>query len=159
MPETSKRWLHERLEFPATFWQWVDGGADDECWVWTAALNEAGYGIAVVDGRTRLAHRVAYELMIGSIPCGLGLDHVKERCGHVACVNPAHLEPVTHTENMRRASKTGKRGPIQRETCREGHPYTDENVYVDPKGRRSCKICRRIRHKLWCAKKKKEQLA
>lgn len=52
-----------------------------------------------------MAHRVAYELWVGPIPEGMELDH---RCKVRACINPAHLEPVTHAENMRRL---GRRRP------------------------------------------------
>ena len=36
----------------------------------------------------------------GPIPEGLELDHL---CKNGKCVNPAHLEPVTHAENIRRS--------------------------------------------------------
>jgi hypothetical protein len=62
--------------------------------------------------RAAYAHRVAYELLVGPIPEGLTLDHVRDRgCTSTACVKaiadergPAHLEPVTMEENVRRAS-------------------------------------------------------
>lgn len=50
-------------------------------------------------GRTGLAHRVAYEALVGRIPDGLTLDHL---CENKRCVNPDHLEPVTRAENLRR---------------------------------------------------------
>jgi hypothetical protein len=45
------------------------------------------------------AHRWAYEHFVGPIPEGLEIDH---GCFVHACVNPGHLEPVTHQENVRR---------------------------------------------------------
>lgn len=64
----------------------------DGCWIWTGAKNSRGYGQLKIDGRSRYAHRLAYEHWQGLIPEGFELDHL---CRTRACVNPAHLEPVT----------------------------------------------------------------
>lgn len=75
------------------------------CWLWTAALNNCGYGVLSLGSRVgntssvAYAHRVSWELAHGPIPEGLTLDH---RCNTRSCTNPAHLEPVTHKENCRR---------------------------------------------------------
>lgn len=72
------------------------------CWLWLASLRANGYGQVGRGGRgsgMELAHRAAYNLYVGPIPDGLVLDHL---CRVRACVNPAHLEPVTNTENLRR---------------------------------------------------------
>lgn len=50
----------------------------------------------------RRAHRVVYESLVGPIPAGLELDHT---CRVRRCVNPDHLEPVTHAENQRRSRR------------------------------------------------------
>ena len=73
--------------------------AETGCWNWQLALNAAGYGIIGVNCRPRLAHRIAYEEFVGSIPNGLELDHL---CKNKRCVNPEHLEAVTRSENVRR---------------------------------------------------------
>src|SRR5208282_1570897 len=66
------------------------------CWIWMGSLHK-GYG----------PHRESYELAKGNIPAGLQLDHL---CRQKTCVNPAHLEPVTCRENIRR-SPWHMRGP------------------------------------------------
>lgn len=73
-------------------------GDTSACWNWTAGSSE-GYGTFWQDGGSRYAHIVSYELRNGSVPPGLELDHL---CRNKACVNPEHLEAVTHRVNMRR---------------------------------------------------------
>jgi hypothetical protein len=85
------------------FWQRVDQrGGPNACWPWRGALGTNGYGKArdPVTHRDTGAYRVAYELAVGPIPRGLHLDHL---CRVRPCCNPAHLEPVTHAENLRRS--------------------------------------------------------
>ena len=109
------------------------------CVVWTGSLTAEGYGNLRIPGEDRndYAHRVSYELHVGAIPEGLVIDHL---CRNRACVNPSHLEPVPHIENVRRGL-----GPYGlRTTCKHGHDVTDPaNVYTQPDGGRRCRICAR----------------
>lgn len=73
------------------------------CWLWSGAITSTGYGHLAVNRRWVRAHRWYYEYYVGAIPEGLQLDHL---CGVRHCVNPAHLEPVTQTENVRRGRNT-----------------------------------------------------
>ena len=81
------------------FWEKVE--ITEGCWLWRAALSEHGYGVIRMSTprRMEMAHRVAYEMEVEPIPEGLELDHL---CRNPRCVNPFHLEPVTHLVNMRR---------------------------------------------------------
>lgn len=119
-------------------------GKPDECWPYQEARTHTrgGYGIIRVDGKTCRAHRVMYELLVGKIPDGLHLDHL---CGNTACINPAHLEPVTCKENLRRSKKTWASINAAKTECPKGHPYTPENSQLDKNGHRCCKECGRIR--------------
>lgn len=71
---------------------------DTGCVLWIGA-TKGGYGVIVIDGRQRAAHRVAYELARGPIAEGLVVDHL---CENKLCVNPEHLDLVTPGENVRR---------------------------------------------------------
>lgn len=87
------------------FWKYVltEDVLRDGCWLWQGPRVHNGYGIISIQGSgvktTIRAHRYAYEALVGPIPEGLQLDHL---CRVRRCVNPAHLEPVTARENVRR---------------------------------------------------------
>lgn len=119
------------------FWGKVNLLAPNGCWEWTKCLNKDGYGrFMVVKGTVVLAHVWAWEWLNQPVPDGMELDHL---CRNHSCVNPAHLEPVTHRENMRRgywATKT---------ECDQGHAYTEENTYIRRDGTRDCRACNRER--------------
>lgn len=88
-------------------------------------------------GKAELMHRLAYLLLVGEIPDGHELDHVRARgCRWQACCNPAHLEAVTHLENCARG-----KGAV--ETCVHGHAYTEANTgWNREPGRRPARRCR-----------------
>ena len=66
------------------------------CWIWTGMKNADGY--AKYNGHWT-AYQLSYVYENGPVPEGLEIDHV---CRVKTCVNPSHLEAVTHRENMRR---------------------------------------------------------
>lgn len=80
------------------------------CWIWMGSLRAVtGYGqVCVAAGRTKLAHRVSYELFRGPIPEGMDVCH---SCDVTACINPSHLFLGTHADNMRDMIRKGRRRP------------------------------------------------
>jgi hypothetical protein len=118
------------------------------CWLWTGWCHIEGYGLLKVDRKNKRVHVLAYELVVGSVPAGLELDHLchdhttctlGNACPHRRCCNPMHLEAVTHLENMRRA------GQALQPDCAYGHPL--DGVFKKGKqaGTRYCKTCCRQR--------------
>lgn len=84
------------------------------------------------DGKV-YAHRWIYEQVVGAIPDGYEVDHV---CKVGMCVNPDHLEAVTHAENLRRERMA---------ICKNGHTMTEENRRIEGGYSRGCKTCSRDR--------------
>ena len=100
-PAKYLRGHHRRL--PYDRYRKEDRGYSTPCWIWqgatTADSKRPGYGKIFINGGLCYAHRYFYERYKGTISEGLTIDHL---CQQTHCVNPAHLEAVTHKENMRR---------------------------------------------------------
>jgi hypothetical protein len=71
------------------------------CWVF-ARIDRSGYSSFKHNGQNKIGHRFAYERLVGPIPDDFDIDHLCDR--HRNCVNPAHMEPVSKSENARRAN-------------------------------------------------------
>lgn len=121
------------------FWEKVD--KTDDCWLWTGHTR-GGYGRLKIGSKHRQAHRLAYEWLVGPIPEGKAhLDHL---CRVRHCVNPAHLEPVTHRENVLRGESVVAKQARQTH-CKRGHEFTEENINqarFRRTGHRLCEPCR-----------------
>lgn len=132
------------MDFEERFWSKVD--ASGPCWLWTASINEGGYGrycVSKVGRRSMLAyaHRHSWTIMVGEIPQGMQLDHL---CKVRNCVNPDHLEVVAPKVNARRARGTGVHNKTKTH-CPSGHEYNEENTIVQVRGTwtmRSCRTCK-----------------
>lgn len=110
------------------------------CWVPALKTDRKGYVRIRVGERRVSLHRLSFELQRGQIPPGLTLDHL---CRNPACFNPAHLEPVTALENIRRGTQGQKQAA--KTHCIRGHAFTPENTYRPPnKNERLCRECMRM---------------
>ena len=108
------------------FWEKVDrSGGPDACWPWTASTCGGGYGQFRLAGRPQLAHRVAYEQLVGPIPNG---RHVLHRCDTPLCVNPAHLFLGTHTDNMADMTIKGRQSRGEKHRAATAPPKTSPNA-------------------------------
>ena len=97
------------------------------CLLWLGSYNKDGYGQFKVhngtrNGRTILAHRVAWELSHGLV---VGDFQVLHECDTRPCVNKDHLFLGTHRDNMEARNLKG------RQAFGNNHPrtkVTDEQV-------------------------------
>lgn len=125
----------------------------NSCWMFQGCQDPSGYGRisrSKKEGPVAV-HRYMYELVFGQVPSGLELDHICHKkgectvparlCPHRRCVNPWHLEPVTHTENTRR----GNAGSLPKQFCIRGHSLAQGVAAVDSNGRRQCRLCNALR--------------
>jgi hypothetical protein len=146
--------LPERIE------KYIEKVPISGCWIWTGGLKGFGYGNVSIDGKSKRAHRVIYELLRETVPTDKVLDHLcRVRC----CVNPDHLEVVTQKINVSRGdfskrllnsrNLTKRHERMRANThCPNGHEYTPDNVYL-ARGKRECKTCRKNNFIKWKERK------
>lgn len=120
------------------FMKYVSPEPNSGCWLWLGAVGSYGHGQFSINRKARPAHRIAYEAAFGAVPAGLELDHL---CRVPCCVNPRHLEAVTHRENMLRSPIAGPAANRRKTHCPYGHPYDEGNTYRDKLGKRTCREC------------------
>lgn len=134
------------------FWRKVQISPNG-CWLWTGSIRE-GYG-AFWPGGSRnaesmiAAHLWAYRRYVGPVPAGMELDHT---CRNRACINPHHLEPVTHKVNCLRGNGQSAIN-ARKKHCKRGHALTGDNLRLGSKGERFCKACANIRQRALRAKR------
>lgn len=133
----------EAIEPIKRFLPKVDASDYLGCWPWRGSIGTRGYGMFRLHSRGPVvrAHRFAYEALVGPIPAGMTLDHL---CRNRACVNPAHLEPVSNRENILRGTNPAAQN-ARRTHCRMGHEFSAENTHITPQGDRRCRACQRER--------------
>lgn len=112
---------------------------DDSCWRWKGFIHKNGYGAFQDFRRSALAHRFSYMNLVGPIPKGLTIDHL---CRTNDCVNPLHMELVSHRENIMRGNGEAYKNSIKTH-CKRGHSLSGYNL--KPNGeKRSCRTCHNL---------------
>lgn len=119
----------------------------NNCWIWTSKKHVRGYGLFNIKGVSYRAHRIAFQLSGSVLDPRMVLDHL---CKNTSCVNPEHLEEVTHAENtMRGISFTALNS--KKTQCPKGHEYDR----VDYRGRRCCSVCTKKIQREWQRNRRK----
>lgn len=111
---------------------------ENNCWLWQAGITGKGYAvfrIGVGENRKSIGvHRWVYEQFFGEIQDDLVCDHL---CRVRNCLNPQHIEPVTHAINVKR----GLLGQLQSH-CKRGHLLAGENLQIIGTGEKQYRRCR-----------------
>lgn len=118
----------------------------DYCWIWKNCKDRDGYGQVGFNYRLWKAHRLSFFFFKDGYKNDLVVCH---SCDNPSCVNPEHLWQGTIGDNNRDTVSKGRyQNRHSKQThCKRGHPFVGENLYIDPTGKRVCKICRRSHDK------------
>lgn len=123
------------------------------CWNFKIGKTTGGYCLFGMKGKVYRAHRIAYQLFMNiELPLDRVIDHL---CRVTNCVNPSHLEIVTHRENSLRGYGVGAIA-ARRNTCIKGHAYTESNTWMRFREGRWSRTCRRCAAQVMTLRRRKK---
>lgn len=88
----------------------IESTRPGSCWNWAGYRDSKGYGQFRLDRQSWWAHRVAFTIAHGRIGAGMQVHHT---CGNPSCVNPAHLQETTPTENAREGARYAAKNAVE----------------------------------------------
>lgn len=122
------------------------------CWNWTGPYhkerpypsNRYGYINVMRRGKSRSVntHRAMWIALDGEIESTVYICHT---CDNPLCANPEHLFAGTPKDNTHDMLAKNRHNNGRKTHCKRGHELAGENVWVDKKGLRHCKVCGRER--------------
>lgn len=130
---------------------------DEGCWIDQGYPAGRGYRQFCINGVRQYLHRAIYEALVGPIPDGWDLDHECHNaaalrgdcdggiCRHRSCVNPGHLKPKPHGQNLKDSPFTQCAINQSKTHCKRGHEFTPENTGIKKQtGTRYCRACNKM---------------
>lgn len=115
------------------------------CWEWTAGLTAGGYAKARYRKTNTSGHRIMFSWLVHPLPPGSLQGECDHLCRVTSCVNPIHIEFVSHAVNMERSTAREKASESlsNKPICKNGHARTPDNSLTGKDGIKRCATCRK----------------
>jgi len=130
---------------------------EDGCWIWPGKSDGSGYGVIHHNGKNLRTHKYSYTVVFGRVVTKEVLHHI---CHNKLCVNPDHLEDLTHSEHTFVTPGTPSYNNRLKTHCIRGHEFSPENTYIRQLKNTTGRVCRKcttIRQQAQDARKKHGQ--
>ena len=123
---------------------------DNNCWGWSKAVSNKGYGRFTINKKAWFTHRISYILFNGEIPNGKVIDHI---CKNRICCNPDHLRCVSKRENTLENSDGLAASHVIKTHCKNNHEFSISNTRFFLEQRQFCgavSLCKCMKMKCVC---------
>jgi hypothetical protein len=118
------------------------------CYEWQFSKDRYGYGRFQINGKNKVASRMAWELCFGEITSEQCVCHT---CDNPKCINPQHLFLGDAKINNRDRADKGRNpknldlinGNKLKTHCKRGHPLSGDNLRTKiANGKIRARVCR-----------------